>query len=625
MNPVKENIDSRILRLLGLEDVFDLDYSTYATLLKEKLIEVTRGRRGVPHEEVELLKNEFKRVRTKEGRFAPKAKKVKVDNVTNLGSMRRLPGTADKKKSPTQQRTEERKEQQNTKKVADIFTNIKSSLSSINKTIKDQLKLDRKRFGFNRRRAENNRRRDREDRLESVKQQETISKRSEKVLAPFQGFFDNLLNFVVQTLLGRAVTKFFEFAEDPQNKQRMETLGKFLKDWWPALTAAWFLFATPIGGIVRTITGTIVKWTVALIKQIPRLLRFIRTNPMTAAAVAVAGTAVAAYLANQEGTAVVQDPDDPNKSQMDEINQFGGMVGSPLQGLFGNSNGGLIGMMGGGNVFCGLVGRGSGTTVSGAGPDTQFFPVEGGGGAVLQRGESVLQVGARERIMNERGFDPLSYNTGPNANRPRRLKSISRMFGMNMGGVVGQRSVKVPAYTPPGGMSRLTRNVSRIPASLRRMMTGGGGPRYKVPAGPLSPSGVVTSSTGMDVGGRGVDTQYIPSATVQIGEAVRVFTKDSVDSGLLPLVDYFESILDPVGSQSSRRIGGSARSPFIPTPPVRRSRSAGPTVLPAIDQSVAATADTGNKNDDGVPSFSIAPSSANNMRMANATVYGIMV
>ena len=625
MNPVKENIDSRILRLLGLEDVFDLDYSTYATLLKEKLIEVTRGRRGVPHEEVELLKNEFKRVRTKEGRFAPKAKKVKVDNVTNLGSMRRLPGTADKKKSPTQQRTEERKEQQNTKKVADIFTNIKRSLSSINKTIKDQLKLDRKRFGFNRRRAENNRRRDREDRLESVKQQETISKRSEKVLAPFQGFFDNLLNFVVQTLLGRTVEKFFEFAEDPQNKQRMETLGKFLKDWWPALTAAWFLFATPIGGIVRTITGTIVKWTGALIRQIPRILRFIRNNPMTAAAVAVAGTAVAAYLANQEGTATVKDPDDPNKSQMDEINEFGGMIGSPLQGLFGNSNGGLIGMMGGGNVFSGLVGRGSGTTVSGAGPDTQFFPVEGGGGAVLQRGESVLQVGARERIMNERGFDPLSYNTGPNANRPRRLKSISRMFGMNMGGVVGQRSVKVPAYTPPGGMSRLTRNVSRIPASLRRMMTGGGGPRYKVPAGPLSPSGVVTSSTGMDVGGRGVDTQYIPSATVQIGEAVRVFTKDSVDSGLLPLVDYFESILDPVGSQSSRRIGGSARSPFIPTPPVRRSRPSAPTVLPPVDNSVAATVDTGNDNDSGVPDFGISPSNSTSMRTSNARVYGIVV
>lgn len=624
MNPVRENIDSRILGLLGLEDVFDLDYSTYATILKEKLIEVSRGGRGIPHEEVELLKNEFKRVRTKEGRFAPKAKKVKVGNVTNLGSMKRLPGTAAKKKSPTQQRTEERKEQQSTKKVADIFTNIKKSLGSINKTIKDQLKLDRKRFGFNRKTAENQRRRNRENKLEDTKQKETILEKSKKVLAPFQGFFDNLLNFVVQTLLGRTVEKFFEFAEDPKNKQRMETLGKFLKDWWPALTAAWFLFATPIGGIVRIITGTIVKWTVALIRQIPRMLRYIRNNPLTAAAVAVAGTAVASYLANQEGTATIKDPDDPNKSQMDEINEFGGMVGSPLQGLFGNSNGGLIGMMGGGNVFSGLVGRGSGTTVSGAGSDTQFFPVEGGGGAVLQRGESVLQVGARERIMNEKGFDPLSFNTGSNANRPRKLRSISKMFGMNMGGVVGQKSVKVPAYTPPGGMSRLTRSVSRIPGSLRRMMTGGGGPRYKVPAGPLSPSGVVTSSTGIDVGGRGVDTQYIPSATVQIGEAVRVFTKDSVDSGLLPLVDYFESILDPVGSKSSRRIGGSAKSPFIPTPPVRRSSSAGPTVLPAIDQSVAATVDSGNDGD-GVPDFAIAPISATNMRTSNATVYGIAI
>ena len=33
-----EDIDPRILRMLGLEDVVDIDYDTYKTLLKEKMM-----------------------------------------------------------------------------------------------------------------------------------------------------------------------------------------------------------------------------------------------------------------------------------------------------------------------------------------------------------------------------------------------------------------------------------------------------------------------------------------------------------------------------------------------------------------------------------------------------------
>ena len=49
--------------------------------------------------------------------------------------------------------------------------------------------------------------------------------------------------------------------------------------------------------------------------------------------------------------------------------------------------------------------------------------VEGPGGvdkvpAMLTRGESVLQVGARERMVKTLGVDPLSFNVGPNANKP---------------------------------------------------------------------------------------------------------------------------------------------------------------------------------------------------------------
>ena len=68
-----ETIDSRILRLIGLEDVFDLDYGTYASLLKEALVKYgVVGTNKIPTEEIELLRKEYKRVRKEEGRFKVK-------------------------------------------------------------------------------------------------------------------------------------------------------------------------------------------------------------------------------------------------------------------------------------------------------------------------------------------------------------------------------------------------------------------------------------------------------------------------------------------------------------------------------------------------------------------------
>ena len=55
----------------------------------------------------------------------------------------------------------------------------------------------------------------------------------------------------------------------------------------------------------------------------------------------IGALAVAAVRANQPGTATVPDPEDPDKSQMDEINEFGGMTGAPISGdmLFGSGGG----------------------------------------------------------------------------------------------------------------------------------------------------------------------------------------------------------------------------------------------------------------------------------------------
>ena len=52
---VSEQIDERILALLGLEDVVDIDYATYKTLLREKMMEGRMADSKMPSDEVELL------------------------------------------------------------------------------------------------------------------------------------------------------------------------------------------------------------------------------------------------------------------------------------------------------------------------------------------------------------------------------------------------------------------------------------------------------------------------------------------------------------------------------------------------------------------------------------------
>jgi len=76
MAPVSEKVDEGILRLLGLEFVFDLDYATYITLLNEAIVS---GKNKLPQEELALLSNEKKRIRNKKGRFKAQKQKITAD------------------------------------------------------------------------------------------------------------------------------------------------------------------------------------------------------------------------------------------------------------------------------------------------------------------------------------------------------------------------------------------------------------------------------------------------------------------------------------------------------------------------------------------------------------------
>ena len=77
---VTEEIDERILRLLGLEDAVGLDYATYKSLLREKMMAGRMSGTEMASEETELLTDEFKRVKRNTGRFKVKTNKINFNS-----------------------------------------------------------------------------------------------------------------------------------------------------------------------------------------------------------------------------------------------------------------------------------------------------------------------------------------------------------------------------------------------------------------------------------------------------------------------------------------------------------------------------------------------------------------
>ena len=152
---VSEQIDERILALLGLEDVVDIDYATYKTLLREKMIEGRMTDSKLSSEETELLTDEFKRVRGNTGRFKVKKQKINfqsfVDDVkpeeTEEQSQPKealiaLPGTAEVKQEPEVQSEEEKED-----KIGGIekfLGGISDRLAEIEKNLGDMLDMDAK-------------------------------------------------------------------------------------------------------------------------------------------------------------------------------------------------------------------------------------------------------------------------------------------------------------------------------------------------------------------------------------------------------------------------------------------------------------------------------------------------
>jgi hypothetical protein len=431
--------------------------------------------------------------------------------------------------SPTIKKEPEKKEEEKKEIVIpqenslnnNILLNIDKTLSGVLKILNTQLKLNQNIFDKERIESEKNLRLSKEERMEEsggTPGGELIKSGAEKMLSPFKSIIDKIVNFLFFTLLGRVFTEIMDWMNDPQNKDKVDAIGRFIKDAWPLIVGLSVLFLTPLFGFI---VGTVqfLTGTYKTLKGLKGLIdRFIFKKGVKPGA--KPGAKPSGRPKVTKGTGGTTPPKKPSGSgpkitgsgakpgfKMPKFRLSGGNIASAVIGLgletgtnliFGNIRENMalnaaekinllpenekkqaiekikqqiktqekLGILGnsetinylkyvlenvdsstsntqtlsvGGKVFSGQVTNNDGKKVSGAGKDTQAFPIMGGGMAVLQPGETVLQPGVRETIIKEKGFDILAYNKGKNANKPQSLNADIKL--MNTGGVVGADTI----------------------------------------------------------------------------------------------------------------------------------------------------------------------------------------
>ena len=416
---VTEEIDERILTLLGLEDVSDLDYATYKTLLREKMMSGRMADSKMPSEETELLTDEFRRVKKNTGRFKVKKEKINFTNfTTNVGKTKTsntssqsvspllaLPGTS---VTPADVEPEEKEEK--IQGIQKFLGGVSERLEKIEKNLSDMLDIEAKDAAAEKKEVEKDRvtgekqkKRSKESSLETGLKGITKSV-TDKVVAPVKSFFDTLLNFFVQIFLGSSLMWLIKAFSNP------------------------LMFLNPfigiINGIIGLLNGTLKFIFSGMMPGINTFLGFVNggignlenaingvfglfgevaeedklTLPRVPEASAPQIPTIEYFKPKSEGG---EEPKKPEGSTPVTGMAGGGMVesGPNINLNIGGWKGGsnvmkpIVGMAGGGMIAMtnvintpspmgyaggGSITSGSGQTISGMGPDTQLIAAQPG-------------------------------------------------------------------------------------------------------------------------------------------------------------------------------------------------------------------------------------------------------
>lgn len=270
---VDEEVDERILRLLGLEDTFDIDYATYISLLREKMAAARMTGSQMATEEAELLTNEFKRVKRKVGRFKLKKKKISVDSSESsfLPALRSKKIQVDSVDSviPDSKSLKPQEESGGGDKsaidaVSKELSRSSNILQRIGQVLSQQLSLQKGAIREDKKESKDLNKEEREKELEKKKSLVRDRKKSFKEFkAPAMGFFDSLKNYFKNILLGSILLTIVNWFKDPENQKKIQDFTNFVQNNIPLILGGLAAIALlPLAASLLSFTGMLL--TVAI-------------------------------------------------------------------------------------------------------------------------------------------------------------------------------------------------------------------------------------------------------------------------------------------------------------------------------------------------------------------------
>tara|TARA_Y100000004_G_scaffold470_1_gene668 strand:- start:958 stop:3987 length:3030 start_codon:yes stop_codon:yes gene_type:complete len=277
----KESIDERILRIIGLEDIFDIDYETYLTLLKEAMVKARMPKTKLSSEESDLLLDEFRRVKSKKdkGRFEVKKKRISASALRGAPAGRKTaqsrpvrqlaPARARPTADPSTNVIVEDKGKYSPQLESDV-AGILTSVTSILDTLKSRQTFLKNRSSAERRKLEKQKRTKRENKLEE-KKAAPLRKVTEKIFKPVKSLLGGILDFFVNMFLARIFIKFINWMANPENRKKLVNTFRFLSNFWPVFAAAALGFGTGLVGFAGKLITTLGGLTLRLLSLAPRL------------------------------------------------------------------------------------------------------------------------------------------------------------------------------------------------------------------------------------------------------------------------------------------------------------------------------------------------------------------